>query len=117
MTTIHSILLVPSLLTLVLLSSCQSTQKSEKEPQDGKVTTAPTSRTAPETKVVLTPKSVETKPSKQKKSGGTTNLPVSSPSSAYTEDRLHDLEKGLRRLQSLPSTTQSSKTGTRKRNL
>jgi len=123
MTTRPRIILVAGLLALALMSSCQSAQKSEKENQKGKSTAAPASRTTAETKVVLTPSSVESKPSTkpskkastQKKTGGATTMPVSSPSSPYTEDRLHDLEKGLRRLQSLPSMTQPAKTGTRSR--
>lgn len=119
MTTRPRIILVAGLLALALMSSCQSAQKSEKENQEGKSTAAPASRTTAETKVVLTPMSVETKPSTQastqKKTGGATTMPVSSPSSPYTEDRLHDLEKGLRRLQSLPSMTKPAKTGSRSR--
>jgi len=102
MTTKPSIILVVGILALALISSCQSAQKSTEQNQEGTLTPASSN-------------AAETRPSMQKTTGGATTMPVSSPSSPYTEDRLHDLEKGLRRLQSLPSMTKPSKTATRSR--
>jgi hypothetical protein len=108
-TTMNRSILAPCILAMALLASCQSTQKAENEP----ATTTATTKTAPATNVVMTPVEVEgsqeAKPSSDKKDGDKTKgsdagaIPASTPTSEYAADRLRDMEKGLRRLQSLPS--------------
>ncbi len=125
MTTKHRRFFAPGLIALALLAGCQSTKKAEDKP----VTTVPATTTAPATKVVMTGVPVESSKTAESQSGAAEKdsdsdsktetssqvrtMPVSSPSSEYTENRLRDMEKGLRRLQSIPSGKAKNSKSTR----
>ena len=116
----HRSIIVTCLLAAALLSSCQNTKKSEDE--SVKATTSTTTASA-KTQVVMTPVEVEAGESAEPKAteaksdqGKKTDAgprPSSTPTSQYAADRIRDMEKGLRRLQSLPSATHKDSRRTR----